>query len=301
MWRLRFALGLALALLPSWLKVPIYRMLFGYRVGKGVRIGFSPLIGVGRCRIGDYARIGSFNLFYEIGDLEIGDHAQIGFLNLFRGGRKIRIGPYASILRQNVFNSIIERDFVEEVEPVLDLGAGSTIAAGHWLDFSAGIDIGDHTIVGGRNSSFWTHNRQRGRPISVGCHCYLGSEIRVAPGAEVPSFCIVALGSVLSGHFRPPRSLIGGNPASVARELQERDLILIVHKTRDDIPDDLARMHLPDDLLAVAHQPLAAPEENIFEPRKARTDTEMKVGQFVYADESYVAIDPAAQVERPVL
>jgi len=41
----------------------------------------------------------------------------------------------------------------------------------------------------------------------------------------------------------------------VARELQERDLILIVHKTRDDIPDELAQRHLPEDLLSAAHQP----------------------------------------------
>ena len=124
MWRLRFALSVLLALLPSWFKVPLYRMLFGYRIGKGVQIGLSPLFGVGRCRIGDHARIGSFNLFYQVGDLEIGDHAQIGFLNLFRGGRKVRIGAYASILRQNVFNSIIERDFVDPVDPVLDLARG---------------------------------------------------------------------------------------------------------------------------------------------------------------------------------
>jgi hypothetical protein len=106
--------------------------------------------------------------------------------------------------------------------------------------------------VGGRNSSFWTHNRQRGRPIAIGCHCYLGSEIRVAPGAEVPSFSIVALGSVVSGPIGPARSLIGGNPASVVRELQSRDLSLVVHKTRADIPDNLAMTHLPDDLRSIA-------------------------------------------------
>ena len=93
MWRLRFALSVLLALLPSWLKVPLYRMLFGYRIGRGVRIGLSPLFGVGRCRIGDHARIGSFNLFYQVGDLEIGDHAQIGFLNLFRGGGRSGSAP----------------------------------------------------------------------------------------------------------------------------------------------------------------------------------------------------------------
>ena len=213
MWHLKFAGSVILALLPPWLKVPLYRRLFGYRIGKGVRIGLSPLFGVGRCRIGDHA---SHRLVQPVlPGRRSGDRRPRPdrLPEPLPGGRMIRIGRYASILRQNVFNSIIDRDFVNPVDPVLDLARGrrSRRATG-WTSAPAS-SIGDHTIVGGRNSSFWTHNRQRGRPISVGCHCYLGSEIRVAPGAEVPAFCIVALGSVLSGQFWPPRSLIGGNPA----------------------------------------------------------------------------------------
>jgi acetyltransferase-like isoleucine patch superfamily enzyme len=252
--RLKFAACTALALLPSWLKIPLYRLLFGYRIGKGVRIGFSPFFGVGRCRIGDGARIGSFNLFYRVTELDIGDHAHIGPLNLFRGGQRVRIGSYSTIIRLNVFNSILERDFVDPVEPVLEMGTGAVVTSGHWLDFSAGLGVGEHTIVGGRNSSFWTHNRQRGRPISVGCHCYIGSEVRAAPGAVVPPFCVVALGSVLSGRAGPPRSLIGGNPAAAVRALRERDLFFITRKTRDDIPDDVASSLLPDDLRAAGRQ-----------------------------------------------
>jgi acetyltransferase-like isoleucine patch superfamily enzyme len=240
MWTLKIALGLALALLPSWLKVPLYRLLFGYRIGKGVQIGFSLFSGVNRCQIADHVLIGSGNVFYRLGELSIGDHVRIGYLNLFRGGERICIGSYASILRQNVFNSIIDRDFIHPVESVLELGAGASISSGHWLDFSAGLKIGDHTIIGGRNSSFWTHNRQRGRPITIGCHCYLGSEIRVAPGVEVAPSCIVALGAVLTGRYQPARTLIGGNPAVIVRSLEERDLFLVTRKTRPDIPDVLA-------------------------------------------------------------
>lgn len=254
MWYLKFAMCVTLALLPSRLKVPLYRGLFGYRIGRGVRIGFSPFFGVTRCRIGDGARIGSFNLFYRVGDLDIGHRASIGFLNLFRGGGRIRIGEYSTIIRLNTINSILEGDFVDPVEAVFDLGTGAVVTSGHWLDFSAGLAIGDHTIVGGRNSSFWTHNRQRGRGIVIGCHTYFGSEVRVAPGVEVPPFCIVALGSVLSGHFGLPRSLIGGNPASVVRELREHDLYLVVRKTREDLPNDVAMAHLPDDLLAMSRR-----------------------------------------------
>ena len=61
-------------MLPSWLKIPLYRILFGYHIGKGVKIGFSPFINVGACRIEDHVRIGAFNVFYRVRELEIGAH-----------------------------------------------------------------------------------------------------------------------------------------------------------------------------------------------------------------------------------
>lgn len=239
---------MALALLPSWMKIPIYRWFFGYRIGRGVRIGLSPFVGVCRCTIGDHVRIGSCNAFVGVGELEIGDRTRIGFFNLVRGGRKVSLGPYVTVLRQNVFNAIVDGDFLEPVESTLELGAGVSVASGHWLDFSDRIVIGAHSIIGGRNSSFWTHNRQRSRPIVIGHHCYLGSEIRVAPGVEVPALCIVALGSVVVGQMQPERSLIGGNPAVVLRPLAERDLYLVCRKTRSDLPKQLAQEELPREL-----------------------------------------------------
>lgn len=259
MTAVRFLLALGLAALPSAVKIPVYRRVFGYRIGRRVRIGFSPFVGVGRCTIGDHARIGHLNLFLRVKDLEVGPHARIGQLNLFRGGDRIRLGPYVTVLRTNVFNAIVEGDFVAPVESVLELGAGVFVATGHWLDFSDGIRVGDHSIIGGRHSSFWTHNRQRGRPITVGCHAYLGSEVRVAPGAEIPPFSVVALGSVVTGRLGPGRVLVGGNPARVVRELTDEDLPLVVRKTRNDIPDDVAYAHLPDDLRRVAERPPAPP------------------------------------------
>jgi hypothetical protein len=126
------------------------------------------------------------------------------------------------------------------------------VTTGHWLDFSAGIWFGDHVIVGGRHSSLWTHNRQIGKPISLASHTYLGSEVRLAPGVRVAPFCVVALGSVLSGHFDMARSLIGGNPARTLRSLSERDLFLVTRKTRRDIPDDFELAFLPEDLHVLA-------------------------------------------------
>lgn len=251
---LNFAFGLLLALLPSFVKVPLYRRLFGYRIGKDVHIGFSPFVGVGSCEIGDHVRIGHLNLFYQGEDMKIGASSHVGFLNLFRGGRQIKIGRYVSILRQNTFNSILERDFIEPADAVLELGDGVFIAAGHWLDFSHHIIVGAHSILGGRNSSLWTHNRQRARAIEIGAHCYLGSEIRIAPGVKVAPFSVVSLGSVLTGEIESSRVLIGGNPASVIRTLTARDLFLVVRKTRNDIPAALAFSDVPSDIMSAMEE-----------------------------------------------
>jgi acetyltransferase-like isoleucine patch superfamily enzyme len=247
-----YALQLVIALLPSLLKLPLYRVLFGYKIGRQVRIGFSPIVGVRRLVIGDGTRIGWFNVFYRVDEVVIGRQVKVGVLNCFRGGQAIRIGDYCSILRMNTINAIIDGDFISAIAPTFEIGAGAVITTGHWLDFSAGIRIGDHVILGGRNSSLWTHSRQLGKPISLASHTYLGSEVRLAPGVSVAPFCVVALGSVLSGRFDRPRSLISGNPAQVVRKLREPDLFLVTRKTRRDIPDQFALESLPDDLRVVA-------------------------------------------------
>lgn len=240
MFAFKLLLAGALSMLPSLLKVPIYRLLFRYRIGRGVKLGFgSVFVGVKRCRIGARTRIGYFNMFLGVGELEIGEHVRIGHLNLLRGGERIAIGDYATILRKNVLNAIREPLAVNELASQLELGAGSVVTTGHWLDFTDRIVVGEHTIIGGRSSSFWTHNRQRTRQIVISPHCYIGSESRFAPGVELAAQSIVALGSVLLGRFDQPRTLLGGNPACVIRELSDRDLFLVTEKTRPDIPDQV--------------------------------------------------------------
>jgi acetyltransferase-like isoleucine patch superfamily enzyme len=249
MWRLRLIGSMLVAILPGWLKRPIYRHVYGYRIGKRVSIGFGVVFfGVPNCQLEDDVRIRPFNVFWRTGRLSIGEHARIGPFNLFRGGTVISIGPFVTILRTNVFNSILDPDLVNVPEPILQLGPGSVVTTGHWLDFTDRITLGPHSIVGGRHSSFWTHSRQRTRPITIGAHCYLGSEARVAPGVEVPCLCVVALGSVLIGRIEQERSLVGGNPATCLRMLTESELAGAVRKTRNDIPDGLVSASLPDDL-----------------------------------------------------
>ena len=232
---------LALALvapLPSFLKRPCYRWFFGYRVGRGVRVGLS-IIDARECEIGDETRIGHLNLFVGVGRLGLGDHVKIGHLNVVRGGDEVRIGRYAEIMRLNEINSIPDPIVVNQVEPVFRLGEGSVVTTGHKIDFTDRVEIGRRTIIGGRNSSFWTHNRQRTRPVEIGELTYVGSEIRVAPGGVIPSRCIVGIGAVVTGRLEGEYQLIAGVPAKPVKQLSAEDRFLVEYKTRPDLPDDL--------------------------------------------------------------
>jgi acetyltransferase-like isoleucine patch superfamily enzyme len=232
-----FLLG-CIAVLPSFLKRPCYRLFFGYRVGKRVRIGLS-IIDARTCQLDDDVEIGHLNVIIGVQTLTVGDHVRIGHLNIIRGGDEVRLGRYAEIMRLNEINSIPDPDVVNEIEPRFLLGAGSIITSGHKIDFTDRVEIGRRTIIGGRNSSLWTHNRQRTRPIVIGSLTYVGSEIRVAPGGAIPSRCIVGIGSVVTGQLSGEEHLIAGVPARAIKELSEEDKFLIERKTRRDLPDDI--------------------------------------------------------------
>jgi acetyltransferase-like isoleucine patch superfamily enzyme len=229
---------LGIAFLPSFLKRPLYRLFFGYKIGKRVRIGFS-IIDAKECSIDDDVSIGHLNALVGIKKLSIGDHSRIGHLNIIRGGDEVRLGRYTEIIRLNEINSIPEPIVVNEIDPRFILGDGSVIAASHKIDFTDKVEFGKRVILGGRNSSLWTHNRQMTKPITIGDYSYIGSEIRIAPGGEIPAKCIVGIGSVITKKFEDEYFLIAGVPAKAIKELDEDGKFLTENKTRPDLPDEI--------------------------------------------------------------
>src|SRR5882762_8639878 len=226
------------AVLPSFLKRSCYRLFFNYQIGKRVRIGLS-IIDAKECRIGDDVQIGHLNLIFRVKKLELGDHVRIGHLNIIRGGDEVNLGRYSEIIRMNEINSMPDPDVVNPIDPRFSLGDGSIITTGHKIDFTDRVTIGRRSILGGRNSSLWTHNRQRTLPIDIGSFAYIGSEIRIAPGGGLPSRCIVGIGSVVTGELTAEGYLIAGVPAKPVKELTAEDQFLIERKTRIDLPDDV--------------------------------------------------------------
>ncbi len=236
--RIRLLTLAVVAVLPSPLAVAALRTIFGYKIGRRARIGFS-IIDSGECEIGDDVSIGHLNIFTGVGKLSIGEHSRIGALNIFRGGAEIRIGRYCDILRLNEINSIPEPDVVNDIDPRFLMGDGSMIGASHKIDFTDRVEFGKCVILGGRNSSIWTHNRQMTKPVMVGERTYLGSEIRIAPGSEIASRCIIGMGAVISGRFESEYKLIGGVPAKEIKDLDDDGRFLTERKTRNDLPDDI--------------------------------------------------------------
>jgi len=233
----RLATLAVLALLPGLLKRSLLRVLFGFRIDPSARVGLA-LLDCAELTVGADARIGHGVLFTRAGRVRVGNHVIIGPLNVFRGGDRIELDDYSQLLRLNVINAIPDHDCVDTPDSTFALGFGAVVTASHRIDFTDRVSLGRRAILGGSNSSIWTHNRRRSAPVRIGDFCYVGSEIRIAPGVQVADCTIVGLGSVISSTLADPFTLAAGSPAKVVRALTEADADLLFGKTRPDLPDE---------------------------------------------------------------
>jgi len=237
-YKLRLTMLLVTAILPGPLKRCVYRWIFGYQIGRKVRIGFA-LLDCVHLSIGDYSSLSHGVLFVRCGNVRIGAHVKIGPCNIFRGGESIELRDYCQLLRLNAINAIPDNDCVNAPQSIFTLGYGSVLTAEHRIDFTDRVTIGCCTTIAGRNSSIWTHNRRKASSVVIGDFCYVGSEVRIAPGVQVGDCCIVGLGAVVTRGNIDSHWLIGGVPAQPVRQLRNEDYELIFSKTRPDLPDQI--------------------------------------------------------------
>lgn len=230
----RKALCLILLPFPSFIKVAALRHCLGYSIGTGVRIGFS-FVNAATCRIGDHVRIGHFNFISHMQDLDIGNDAIIGHCNILMGGTRVGLGEGSMIGRFNEINAIINPLVRGKPDSRLTLGRRAVVTAWHKIDFTDRVTLEDSVVLAGRLSNLWTHNRQDIAPVTIGRHCYIGSGIQMVPGSRVGAYCVVGLGSVITGVFEDDHVLIAGVPAKVIKPLDEDSLRLVTFPTRPDL------------------------------------------------------------------
>jgi acetyltransferase-like isoleucine patch superfamily enzyme len=223
---LKYSWIIMVALMPSVLKRFVFRFFFKFEVGRNPRIGFS-FFDVGHMKIGDDVRIGHFNLFIGTKEVEIGRGVDIGHFNLFRGGDLVSVGEGSKIQRFNVINSIPDPVCTTHPTPVFEMGGEGFISSGHRLDFTDSFTMGGKCIIGGRNSSFWTHNRFVTKPVQLGSSCVFLSEVRCAPGTVIPNRSIVAMGAVVVHTFSEEGTVIGGVPAKVVKKIGKDEELMI--------------------------------------------------------------------------
>tara|TARA_R110002049_G_scaffold23781_3_gene84440 strand:+ start:47213 stop:47941 length:729 start_codon:yes stop_codon:yes gene_type:complete len=227
-------LALIIIPFPSLIKVAVFRHVFGWKVGRGVRIGLS-YFHPQNAKIGDRVRIGHFNWIGKMVDLEIGDDVVVGHANLIIGGRIVAMGDGAIIGRFNEINSILKPLTRGLPEPELHIGRRTVITASHKIDFTDKVILGDSVVFAGRLSNIWTHNRQDVGPVTIGANCYVGSGVQMVAGSSVGADCVVGLGSVITKKIDATGSLIAGVPAKVVKKLDEESLRLVTYPTRPDL------------------------------------------------------------------
>jgi len=207
---MRKLLLLLCVVLPNPLKLALYRAL-GFRIGKNVRIGLSLIWDTQSVEIGDNCSIAHFNQFRGLQRLELRDGVYIFNMNEIAGGSS---NPHWS----SVF--IAE----EKVQ----------IMSRHFFDCSGTVVLKAESLIGGRDSQFWSHSRTMAddgtlaltsSPVEVGRGVYVGARCTLV-GCTVPDGATVAAGSVVVKRHPPEPCavLLAGNPAVIKKRYENHPI-----------------------------------------------------------------------------
>lgn len=213
----RFLTALVALVLPSLLAGPLLR-LFGHRVAKGARIGFSLLL-VDKLCLDRTARIGHLNLI-RVKRLLVREGGFIGRSNLFNGPVSVHLGRHAEIGNRN---KILRgpSPAVTYGPARLVLGEWAKLTADHRIDCTCGVSFGPHSILAGSGSQLWTHGyvhelsgsgryRMDGR-ISIGRDVYIGSASLLTAGVRIADGVIVGAGTTVASNLDLPGTYVSAS------------------------------------------------------------------------------------------
>lgn len=89
-----------------------------------------------------------------------------------------------------------------------------------------------------------------GKDIIVGNHVWLGREVMLLGGANIPDNCIVGARSTTSGRFHEKNAVIAGNPAKIIRKgvIWARDELYYDYPEYSMCKDQAALKYMEDDI-----------------------------------------------------
>jgi len=195
----------AAVFLPLPIKLSLYRRLLGWEIEENVKIGFS---------------------YIESDHVIIGKNAVIGNLNIIRCVKFFHMGADSSILNLNQFFGC--RNDLKWPGKLI-IGRSAHIMSHHFIDVNGQVIIGNNTVIGGRDTHFWSHGLTYASSepeltafeIMIGENVYIGARSTLI-GCCIPDNDVVGAGSVVTKQFPEEncRFLIAGNPATVKKRYE---------------------------------------------------------------------------------
>ena len=184
----------------------------GWSIAPSAYIGPSIFLHVTHGEIGPGARLHGLSLYHHIESLRIGERATLGLWNWICAAPALRT---------------MTMDMTVAGRPAeFAMGRHAAVTSRHYIDCSGGVRLGDFSCIAGVRSTILTHqvNTERSEQeissVAIGDYCFIGSNVKMVPGACVPDRCVVAMGSVVSGPLPRPNVLYAGVPARLVKEIQ---------------------------------------------------------------------------------
>lgn len=187
--------------------------LYNYEIAPTAHIGKS-IITAKKLIMKDYARIGSFCMCKRIDLLSIGEHSSMGnyiYINGFPTGLK----------DSTYFNHVSNR------QCVLILGNHTDVTSLHYFDCTAGITIGDFSLIAGVGSTIMTHSVdvheciQDAAPINIGNYNFIGARSMVLKGVTTADRIVVSAMSLINRPLEVSGGLYGGVPCKYLKDISD--------------------------------------------------------------------------------
>jgi acetyltransferase-like isoleucine patch superfamily enzyme len=215
-------IALLLAILPSFLHVPIRRMM-GANIARGARIRFGTWLSADQINLGEGSTIGPF-AGIRANSFTLGRNSAVKPLSLVSAGR-IVLGDHVHISPLTIIKAEVNQ------RSSMEMGDHSRTFPFVWIEPGEGVKIGQHVGIGGHTLIFthgaWSDYLQGGPmsygPVVIEDHVWLPWRVFIMPGVTIGERAVIAAGSVV-GKSIPPWALAAGMPAQVVRENSHRQL-----------------------------------------------------------------------------
>lgn len=207
---MKFIIYTFIVFLPWKIKRYFLIRFFKYKIHPTARIGLSYIFPK-HLTMKEGSKIGHFNVAIHLNQLSIGKNSTISRSNWITGF------PVDTKSKHFAHN--------KERNSALIIGKESAITKNHHIDCTNTITIGDYVTIAGYNSQLLTHsidvyeNRQDSHPITIDNYCFISTGVILLGGSKLPSYSVLAAGSVLNKEYTEQWGIYGGVPARYIKRI----------------------------------------------------------------------------------